>query len=324
MQETMNAELEKNKNALLTEALKCLATLPSDVKIISGDNGTIETNKYLLTLYNSRLQDVLCVGGNISPMYILAPECSTSSIEDLLNFITGTGSSTVKQCASINSAKELMDTAKMFGFNANHILQLWPGGGGIGNNLAKKKKHDPIVNLTKCYIDGKLTEQKKNTDSSVLMISEDEEDGPIEVSESLKMVVNYIDSSKENINFKMNKSATSNLNFRILESKTLGVVNNLSKIPSSEDNKPLHLRETDQPSVRNDNCPPSSRTKHLIRHPCTFCGKIFSTNVDRLKHEGTHNFIHQKYACDKCEKSFYRPDILKRHKRLHLFKNNKQ
>ena len=66
-----------------------MANLSNDVKIISGDNEEIQTNKYLLSLFSPSLHSLLSTPCcTYAYQTIILPDCSTYSIRNLINLIT--------------------------------------------------------------------------------------------------------------------------------------------------------------------------------------------------------------------------------------------
>ena len=75
-----------DESQLLEQALMHLARLPDDVIIITKENHEIKTNKRLLSVFSSLLEEILNVmdGQTI----ILLPQITASSVKQLLNIIS--------------------------------------------------------------------------------------------------------------------------------------------------------------------------------------------------------------------------------------------
>ena len=75
-----------DESQLLEQALMHLARLPDDVTIITKENHEIKTNKRLLSVFSSLLEEILNVmdGQTI----ILLPQITASSVKQLLNIIS--------------------------------------------------------------------------------------------------------------------------------------------------------------------------------------------------------------------------------------------
>ena len=66
-----------------------MSTCPREVKIITGDNEVISTNKYLLSFSSQILRDLLkspCCSPISTSIFL--PDFSSSSVKDLLNIVT--------------------------------------------------------------------------------------------------------------------------------------------------------------------------------------------------------------------------------------------
>ena len=94
---------------MLQESLKYLAQLPCDVTIVSGDNdnNNIQTNKHLLSVVSPTLRQVFSGGDSFT---LLLPDCTTSSIKNIINIISSTDTD---KDISINDFKELLATSKL-------------------------------------------------------------------------------------------------------------------------------------------------------------------------------------------------------------------
>ena len=85
-----------------------MAHISNDIRIITGDNEEIQTNKYLLSVFSPTLRPLLFTPCCTSPTRLL-PDCSSSSIKHLLNIIT-IGFTAADEVIDIN---EVLETAKL-------------------------------------------------------------------------------------------------------------------------------------------------------------------------------------------------------------------
>ena len=89
-----------------------VADLPHDITIISGENDVITANKYLLSIFNPNLSPLLSSPCCTSPTLYL-PDCSTSSINNIINIITN-GFSPINN-VFYNDKDEVVSTANVLG-----------------------------------------------------------------------------------------------------------------------------------------------------------------------------------------------------------------
>merc|ERR1719495_1902763 len=66
----------------ISDAVNDMKNISNDVTIISGDNEEIQSNKYILSIFCPTLRQFLSTSSTL-----LFPECSTFSIQYLLNII---------------------------------------------------------------------------------------------------------------------------------------------------------------------------------------------------------------------------------------------
>ena len=84
---TLNFDKDDDHAAQVVDAVNSTLKLPNDVTIVSGDNEVIPTNKFLLSMFSPTLHAImssLCCSSHT----IILPDCSTGTLEHLINMIT--------------------------------------------------------------------------------------------------------------------------------------------------------------------------------------------------------------------------------------------
>ena len=98
-----------------------VADLPHDITIISGENDAITANKYLLSIFNPNLSPLLSSPCCTSPTLYL-PDCSTSSINNIINIITN-GFSPINN-VFYNDKDEVVSTANVLGVEIMELCKV--------------------------------------------------------------------------------------------------------------------------------------------------------------------------------------------------------
>ena len=93
-----------------------MRNVPNDVTIISGDNDEIQSNKYILSLFNSTLRQLLSTSSTL-----LFPECSTFSVKYVLNMINN--GFVVTQKLSNGDINEIFETAQLLAFDITELIR---------------------------------------------------------------------------------------------------------------------------------------------------------------------------------------------------------
>lgn len=95
----------------LNQAFSTIVSLTSDVSIISEDQKEIQSNRSFLGMFSPTLRDILCgIPDYISPTIIL-PDCSSTSINHLLKFITGNS----MEFENFKDGRAMLQTASVLG-----------------------------------------------------------------------------------------------------------------------------------------------------------------------------------------------------------------
>ena len=109
------------KKRINTAIDSIVTNLPHDITIISGENDAITANKYLLSIFNPNLSPLLsspcCTS---STLYL--PDCSTSSINNIINIITN-GFSPINN-VFYNDKDEVINTAKVLGVEIMELCEV--------------------------------------------------------------------------------------------------------------------------------------------------------------------------------------------------------
>ena len=105
-------------NQYLNQAVKYTEQFKDDVTIISGEMDEIKTNKYLLLLCSPNLIPLLSTPCCISPTLLL-PDCSTFSLQHLVNIIT-TGY-TVTEGMSSKEMNEITEAGQLLSVELKNL-----------------------------------------------------------------------------------------------------------------------------------------------------------------------------------------------------------
>ena len=265
-----------------------MSNVSDDVTIISGDNGKIQSNIYILSLFCPTLRHLLSTSSTL-----LLPECSTFSIKCLLNMINKGFSVTDK--LSKEDINEVRDTAKLLSIKMGKLYINY--------------RDETVPNAVKTNKVAAHSEPKKQHINESEKKNEGKSESIMDVMDSLIRIFNPDYEPEEDVNI--------GENFGILHESEMAE-------PEVKKRKRNYVSRNNEGKYQCQQCDfeasrPGSLNKHVeikhegVRYPCNQCKFKGSTKQILWRHkESKHEGI--RYPCNKCDYKANRECSLKKHK----------